>query len=77
MPALFLNTVPCWPSVVLDAYYFVVRMFNKALIYLTTLLASSTVLSQNGVGVGAQYLLGLGTCWSRMFRVTKLTFHVC
>ncbi|KAI0820986.1 Neutral/alkaline nonlysosomal ceramidase [Irpex lacteus] len=35
-------------------------MFNRAFIYLTTLLVSTTVLSQNGAGVGAQYLLGLG-----------------
>jgi hypothetical protein len=54
------STFPCWHDAVLNAYHFFARMFSKALIYLTTLVASSAVLSQNGGAVSAQYLLGLG-----------------
>lgn len=56
------STFPCWSDAVLNAYRFLIRMFSKALIYLTTLTASSAIFSQNGAGANAQYLLGLGAC---------------
>ncbi|KAI0343537.1 Neutral/alkaline nonlysosomal ceramidase [Trametopsis cervina] len=56
------STISCWPDAALGVYRFTVQMFSKTLIYLTTWVATSAVLSQHGVGTNAQstYLLGLG-----------------
>lgn len=54
----FLTLLP--PDLALTAMRVVHSYLTRAFCVLTTLLASSSVVSKNGSGVSAQYLLGLG-----------------